>query len=99
MDLDVEEVRELVKKNLELTEENHRMLRGMRSSARWARFFTVLWWVGVLLVSGATYYYYVQPYVEEAKKIYAQVEQNGQQAKSFGEAFAEFWNQFKQKQQ
>ncbi|HVY72783.1 MAG TPA: hypothetical protein VG984_01885 [Candidatus Paceibacterota bacterium] len=98
MDLDVEEVRELVKKNLELTEENHRILRGMRSAARWGRLITIVWWIVVVAVSGATYYYYVQPYVEQAKQVYADFEKNGQSAKNFGAEFAQFLEQFKKPQ-
>lgn len=74
MDVDMDELRDLVKKNFELTQENNRILRGMRSAARWGRFFSILWWVLILAVSGATYYYYLQPYVEKAQQAYA----NGQ---------------------
>ena len=98
MDLDNEELRELVKKNLELTEENHRILKSMRSSARWGRFFAIVWWLIIVAISTVTYYYYIQPYVEQARQLYSQFEQNGQQARDFGAEFANFFKQFKSQQ-
>lgn len=91
VDLNDEELRDLVKKNLALAEENNRILRGMRSAARWGRFFSILWWLLVLAVSGATYYYYIEPYVEKAQEAYA----NG---KSFEQQIQGYLQQFGNRQ-
>jgi hypothetical protein len=89
MDMDIEELRDLVKKNLALTEETNRIVRGMRRAARWGRFFTIVWWLIIIAVSGATYYYYVQPYVQQIEKAY----DNG---KNFQQQFQQFFSQFGQ---
>lgn len=94
MDADIDELRDLVKKNMELTQETHKMVRGMRNSARWGRFFTIVWWIVVVAVSGAAYYYYLAPYVQKAEQIYSQVAQNSQQAQGLGQQISNFLNQF-----
>ena len=50
VDINDEETRDLVKKTLALTEENNRILRGIRSSARWGRFFSIVWWIIIIAV-------------------------------------------------
>ncbi|MCX6820128.1 MAG: hypothetical protein NT019_02500 [Candidatus Adlerbacteria bacterium] len=90
MDEDIEELKELVKKNLQMTEDTHRIVRGMRSSARWGRFFSIVWWLVVLAVSGATYYIYVQPYVQQVENAYT----NG---KNFETQVQDFFKNFGQK--
>jgi hypothetical protein len=87
MDLDNEELRELVKKNLELTQETNRIVRGMRRSARWGRFFSFVWWLLIIAVSAASYYYYVQPYVETIEKAYGNTQ-------NFQQQFQQFFSQF-----
>lgn len=97
LDRDDEDLRELVKKTLALTQENNRMLRGMRSSVRWGRFFTLLWW-GVILASTGVAYYYLQPYIEQAQQIYMQAREANHQAENYGAQFADFLNQLKETQ-
>jgi hypothetical protein len=80
---DIEELRKLVQKNLALAEENNHILRGMRRSARWGRFFTLAWWVIIIAVTGATYYIYVQPYVTEIEKAYGNTQTFEQQVQTF----------------
>lgn len=92
------EIEELLKKNLALAEENNRILRGMRNSVRWGRFFTLLWW-GVILASTGVAYYYLQPYIEQAQQIYTQARDANHQAENYGAQFADFLNQLKEKQQ
>lgn len=89
MDPDIDELRDLVKKNIALTEENHRILRGMRSAARWGRFFSILWWLLVLAVSGATYYYYIEPYVQKAQDAYASGKSFEQQIQGYLQQFGD----------
>lgn len=80
---DIEELRELVKKNLALTEETHRIVRGMRSAARWGRFFSIVWWLIIIAVTGATYYIYVQPYVATIEKAYGNTQNFETQVQNF----------------
>jgi hypothetical protein len=83
MDADIDELRSLVKKNLELTQETHRIVRGMRSAARWGRFFSVVWWLIIIGLSAASYYYFVQPYVQQVQTAYDSGKNFQQQAQDF----------------
>ncbi len=87
MDTDIEELRDLLKKNIALTEETYRIVQSMRSAARWSRFFSLLWWAIVLAVSGATYYYWLQPYVEKAQQAYTSGQGFEQQLQDYVKQF------------
>lgn len=95
VNMDNEELEALVKKTLALAEENNKILRGMRSSARWGRFFSIVWWVIVLAVTGAAYYY-AQPYLQQAEQLYHQIGQTNQQAQSYGQELFGILKQIKQ---
>jgi hypothetical protein len=90
VDINDEELRDLVKKTLKLSEENNKILRGIRSSARWGRFFSLAWWIIIIAVSAASYYYYVQPYVETIQQAYGNTQNFQQQFQQF---FSQFGNQ------
>ncbi len=62
-----------LKRILELTEENNRMLRSARRAAWWSGFFKVIWWVVILGLPFALYYYYLQPYMNELLGTYQNV--------------------------
>lgn len=89
MDLETEELRDLIKKNIAITEETHRIVRGMRSSQRWGRFFAIVWWLAILAVSGATYYYYVQPYVDTVVRAYGSTQNFETQVQDFFKNFGQ----------
>lgn len=57
---------------LELTRENHKILRGMQRSARIGTFFRVIYWA---IIIGSLYgtYYFLQPYVNQLLDLYSQV--------------------------
>lgn len=67
--------------------DTNRVIHGMRRGQRWRSFFGVVWWIAIIAVSGASYYYYVQPYVEEAIKSYDSAKQAQSQVQDF---FAKF---------
>lgn len=97
MDSKIEELEELIKQNIELTQETNRIVRGMRRSARWGWFFTLVWW-GVILASTGAAYYYLQPYIQQAQELYTQARDANHQAQDYGAQFADFLNQIKAKQ-
>lgn len=49
--------RKLLEQVAKMTQENNDILRGMRRAQRWGRFVRLLWWVFILITSGAAYYY------------------------------------------
>ena len=56
------EERELLKRSVELGEENNNILRSMRRSMRFARIMSVMYWV-VIIGSAVGAYYLIQPYL------------------------------------
>jgi hypothetical protein len=80
---DIEELKELVKRNTAILEDTNRTVHKMRRSALWGRFFQLAWWFAIIAVSGATYYLYLQPYVGQIAELYGQLRESGQQAHSF----------------
>ena len=63
------EDKELLKRAVALSEENHDMLRSMQRSMRLGRFMSILYWVFII---GSTVgaYYLIQPYLEQVMGIY-----------------------------
>lgn len=56
------EERELLKRSVELAEENNTILRSMRRSMRLARIMSILYWV-VIIGSAVGALYLIQPYL------------------------------------
>lgn len=79
MDMDIEELRDLVQKNLALSQETNKMVRSLHRSSRWNTFFKMIWWAVVLTAGGATYLFYIQPYMVQLEKVYGQVQEGGKQ--------------------
>ena len=75
---EIEELKELVEKNIAVTQDTNRMVRKMRRNATWALVFQVVWWLVVAGVTGAAYYYYVQPYVMQIEHLYGVSQQQTQ---------------------
>ncbi|HXK31844.1 MAG TPA: hypothetical protein VJZ94_03965, partial [Candidatus Paceibacterota bacterium] len=65
MELSEKEINEL----LELTRDNNRMLHRMRRNMIWSKIFTFLYWMVILGVMGASYYF-LQPYVTKYWDVY-----------------------------
>ncbi len=63
MDFDADKIDEL----LELTKENNKILRSMRSTQKWSSFFTFVYWAIILGSIFGTYYYF-QPTINKYKK-------------------------------
>ena len=68
----MEENKKVLEKILSLSEENNKILHGMRRSMRRANFLHIVYWIIIIAISlGA--YYYVQPYLDQLLKIYGGV--------------------------
>ena len=68
-------IEELLKKNLAVAEDTHRMIRAMRRNAFWGGVFKTLWWAVLIIVPIIAYYLYLAPLVEQAAATYGKVEQ------------------------
>lgn len=66
------EEKELLKRAVELAEENNNMLHSMRRSMRLARIMSILYWV-VIIGSAVGAYYLIQPYIDALMAIYGNV--------------------------
>lgn len=61
-----QELQSLLRRNLELTEENNRLIRSIRRMTFWGGVLKFVWWIAILIVLPfAAYYFYLAPYVEE----------------------------------
>ncbi|MDE1924965.1 MAG: hypothetical protein KGH79_02180 [Patescibacteria group bacterium] len=98
MDQQIEELKELVRQNISLSGETNKMLHAMRRGARWRTFFSIVWWLAIFAVSGAAYYYYLQPYLERLIQLYQQFQQGGQHAQSAGQQLSSFFGNILPKQ-
>ena len=65
--------KELLEKTYEIFKENNNILRGIRSSNRWATFFKIFYWIIIIGIAVGAFYY-VQPYVDIATKAYKSIQ-------------------------
>ena len=73
--------KELLEKTAKLVEENNHILKGIRSSNRWASAFRVFYWVIIIGISVGAFYY-IQPYIDVAFKAYKSVSSDLNNVKS-----------------
>jgi hypothetical protein len=64
---------DLLKKTYELSQENNKILKGIRSSNRWSTLFKVFYWVIIIGIAVGAFYY-VQPYIDIATKTYKSIQ-------------------------
>ena len=64
------EEKELLKRSVELGEENNQILRSMRRGMRVARVMSILYWV-IIIGSAIAGYYILQPYIDQLKGVYS----------------------------
>ncbi|MBI2005011.1 hypothetical protein HYS79_02525 [Patescibacteria group bacterium] len=83
MDPQIEELKELVRQNITLSQETNNIVHGMRSAARWSRLFRMVWIVAILIASGAAYLYFA-PYLEQIIDLYNQASGALEQLRAFG---------------
>jgi len=69
VDPDIEELKELVRRNTQLSQETHRMVRSLYRETMWARFWKFAW--ALVFIGAAIYaYYYAQPYIQKIEQLY-----------------------------
>ena len=87
--MDDSEIKDLLLKNLELSKENNKLLRKLRSSQRWSNITRTMYWLLLIGISiGA--FYFVQPYIDQIKSVYLQAGTDYDQFKNIGNNLPSF---------
>lgn len=77
------EEKEILKKTLELAQENNQMLHSIRRGMFWGRIMRIIYWV-VIIGAALGAYYYISPYIDSAVGAYGSVKTDLQ---NFGNMF------------
>lgn len=67
-----QEEKEMLKKTLELAQENNKMLHSIRRSMLWGRVVRIIYWI-VIIGAAIGVYYYIAPYIDSAVGAYGNV--------------------------
>ncbi|MFA5934570.1 MAG: hypothetical protein WC827_01645 [Candidatus Paceibacterota bacterium] len=70
-----QEEKEILQKTFELSEENNKILRGLRSINRWSYAMKIIYWTFIIVVAFSAYFF-VQPYVEILDNTYNNIRNN-----------------------
>lgn len=85
-----DEIKRLLKKNLELTKENNRLLRKMRRSAIIGNVLRIIWWSILVGAPIILYYYFLQPYVDQFSETYQGVQSGVKNLQNVGDKLPSF---------
>ncbi len=77
------EEKEMLKKTLELAQENNKMLHSIRRSMRWGRVMKIIYWI-IIIGAAVGVYYYITPFIDNAVNAYGNVKGD---LRSFGDLF------------
>lgn len=75
--------KEMLKKTLELAQENNKMLHSINRSMMWGRIARYVYWI-FIIGAAVGLYYYIEPYIDAAIGAYGGVKGDIQ---SFGDLF------------
>ncbi len=89
-DPDIEELKNIVKRQGQVIEDTNRMLHGMRRGQRLRTLWSVLWWLAIIGLSAGAYYY-AQPYVSSIVTAYQSAQHGVQQAQSFPQLIGDYF--------
>lgn len=73
--------KELLEETNKLARENNKILRGLRSSHRWSSFFHFIYWIIIIGIVVASFYY-LEPYINTALKAYSTIQNDFTNVKS-----------------
>ena len=65
--------REALKRISDTVEENNKILKSIRRGKRWGIAFRVFYWI-VIIGASVGAFYYIQPYIDNAKDAYQKVQ-------------------------
>ena len=86
MDPEFKALQDELKRVETLSADTNRMVHSMRRSQRWHSFVSIVWWLLIIGLTGASYFYF-QPYVQQAQSAYGN-------AKDFQLQIQDFFAQF-----
>lgn len=66
------EEREMLKRTLELAQENNKMLHSIRRSMFWGKVIRIVYWV-IIIGAAIGLFYYLQPYLNSAVSTYGAI--------------------------
>lgn len=67
---EIDDLKQEVRRLTQTVQDTNTQVHKMRRSQRWHTLFQIVWWLSVIGITGAVYYYYVQPYVAEIMQAY-----------------------------
>jgi hypothetical protein len=80
------EERELLTRSIKLSEENNKMLRGLRRRARFASFIHIVYWL-IIISSLVVSYYAVRPFIEPLMKSVSGIQNSVNNAQDIANKF------------
>lgn len=93
-DTDIEALKQEVEELKEMTADTNRQVHKMRRGARWGLLLQLVWWLTILGITGAAYYYYVQPYVQKIEQFYLSAQHGAQQAQGWESQVQQFFAKY-----
>ncbi len=87
----IDELKELVRRNIALTQDTNKMVHAMRRSARWGSIIHWGWWIIITLISAYLYFSVVQPYVDRVSRAYEQTQAGIHQAQDWQTNMSNFF--------
>jgi hypothetical protein len=67
--------KEMLKKTLELSQDNNKMLHSIKRGMFWGRVWKIIYWV-VIIGASIGVYYYIQPYIDSILNTYGSLKGN-----------------------
>lgn len=86
---EIDDLKQEVRRLSKTVEDTNNTVHKMRRSQRWHTLFQIVWWLSIVGITGALYYYYVQPYVAGVMDAYGNAQELQVQVQDW---FAQFGN-------
>ena len=77
------EIKELLRRNLKISEDSNVLLHKMHRSAVRSSIMRAIYWI-IIIGSGVVSYYYLQPYISKVLALYNDVQAGAAKVKSYG---------------
>lgn len=85
-----DQIERLLQENQRLIRENNKMLKKMRRDAVIGHIMKVIWVLILIGVPVMLYYYFLAPYVQQARETYQQIQESAEKVKGLEEQIPDF---------